>query len=183
MMIRTSFVVGAGMIIAFSGVTTAQGASMSAGFDARADKHRSGVFITADELQKRSPARLSDLFRNMSGLTLSTSDGGKLIVTSSRGSRAGVVAGTAGIATAGTMPTPPGQSAQPTVAGSRCLVAVGMDGQIMDASFSVDDVPVTSVHGIEVYTGSAHAPVEFGAGNNSGCGVIMIWTKTGADKP
>ena len=60
---------------------------------------------------------------------------------------------------------------------------VGMDGQLMDASFSIDDIPTSSVHGVEVYTGSARVPVEFGAGNNTGCGVVMVWSKTGTDKP
>lgn len=182
MTVRTSLVTAAGILMAVSGRAQAQGASTNASFDTRAEKHRGGVFFTAADLEKRSPARLSDLFRNMSGLTLSTSDG-KVVITSSRGARAGMVASTtSGIA--GASPTSgSAQTVQPTVTGSRCVVAIGLDGQMMDASFSIDDVAVASVHGVEAYTGSARVPVEFGGGNNSGCGVIMIWSKSGSDKP
>ena len=33
------------------------------------------------------------------------------------------------------------------------------------------------------YTGSAHVPAQFGAANDVGCGVVMVWSKTGADRP
>ncbi len=181
MMTRTTFAAAAGLLLSLGVTGLAQVTTSGAGaFDARAAKHRGGVFFTAEDIQKRSPARVSDLFRNLSGITLSTSDGGKVILTSSRGPRAGLVASTtSGVAGMTTPASPSEPSMSPTVTGQHCPVLVGMDGQMMDPAFSVDDVPVSSVHGIEVYTGSARVPVEFGAANNSGCGVVMIWSKTG----
>lgn len=39
-------------------------------------------------------------------------------------------------------------------------------------------VPVRDIEAIEVYTGAADVPGEY-AGRNAGCGVIVIWTKSG----
>ncbi len=39
-------------------------------------------------------------------------------------------------------------------------------------------VPVRDIAGLEVYTGASDVPGEF-AGRNAGCGVIVIWTKSG----
>ena len=47
----------------------------------------------------------------------------------------------------------------PPLTGVRCPLAIGLDGQMMDASFSIDDMAVSGVHGIEMYTGSARVPV------------------------
>lgn len=158
-------------------------AAPTAAFDARAAKHRGGVYFTQDDIQKRSPGRLSDLFRGLSGVTLSTNDAGKVVLTSSRGGRTALTGSATTSGITGMAPQPGGPPPAPTVSGGRCQILVGMDGQMMDAGFSLDDIPVTNVHGIEVYTGSARVPVEFGAANDSGCGVVMVWAKTGADKP
>lgn len=190
MMNRTTIAAVAGLLLSVGGSAFAQEtkATPVAGFDARASKHRGGVFFTVDDIRKRSPARLSDLFRGMSGITLSNNDAGKVVLASSRGGRTALMgsptSGMTGMApgVASGAPVPTG-SAPPAATAQFCPVLVGMDGQMMDPQFSVDDVPVSSVHGIEVYTGSARVPVEFGAGNNTGCGVAMIWSKTGADKP
>ena len=40
------------------------------------------------------------------------------------------------------------------------------------------NVPVRDIQAIEVYTGPTDVPGEF-AGRNAGCGVIVIWTKSG----
>jgi len=176
---RTALVIAIGLLTAAGQAKAQSSVSPVAGFDARAQKHRGGVFFTSEDIKKRSPARLSDLFRGQSGITLSTDEAGKVILTSSRGGRtelAGASSPSGVVAAA-----PPGQ--MPAVNSVHCVVQVGMDGQMMDGSFSIDDVPASSVHGIELYTGSARVPVEFGAGNNSGCGVVMVWTKTGTDKP
>jgi hypothetical protein len=62
----------------------------------------------------------------------------------------------------------------------RCTLRVGLDGHMMDDAFSVDDVPLTTIHGIEVYLGASTTPIEFSAPNRgTPCGVIMIWTRTG----
>jgi carboxypeptidase family protein len=38
--------------------------------------------------------------------------------------------------------------------------------------------PIRDIVGVEVYTGAADVPGEF-AGSNSGCGVIVLWTRSG----
>jgi len=191
MMNRTTMIVATGLVLSIAGSALAQETSASpvAGFDARVAKHRSGVFFTMEDIRKRSPARLSDLFRGVSGITLSNNDAGKVVLASSRGGRTALMGsptsgmtGMSATATSGP-PLPAAATPAPTATAQYCPVLVGMDGQMMDPQFSIDDVPVTSVHGIEVYTGSARVPVEFGAGNATGCGVVMVWSKTGADTP
>jgi hypothetical protein len=40
------------------------------------------------------------------------------------------------------------------------------------------NVPIRDIEGVEVYTGAADVPGEY-AGRNAGCGVIVIWTRSG----
>jgi hypothetical protein len=42
--------------------------------------------------------------------------------------------------------------------------------------------PIRDIVALEVYTGPADVPGEF-AGRNAGCGVIVIWTRSGPPKP
>lgn len=42
--------------------------------------------------------------------------------------------------------------------------------------------PIRDIEGIEVYLGASDVPGEF-AGRNAGCGVIVIWTKSGPSRP
>ena len=185
MLNRTAVVIATVLVAGVARQSASQSSiSPVAGFDARAEKHRGGTFFTMEDIKKRSPARMSDLFRGLSGISLTTSDGGKVILTSSRGARTTFDGASASSGVAATTPAQGGQPmTTPPISGARCPVRVGMDGQLMDASFSIDDIPTSSVHGVEVYTGSARVPVEFGAGNNTGCGVVMVWSKTGNDKP
>lgn len=41
--------------------------------------------------------------------------------------------------------------------------------------------PIRDIVGVEVYTGPAEVPGEY-AGRNSGCGVVVIWTRAGPEK-
>lgn len=188
---RTTLAAAAVLFLGVGGTALSQentsSASPVSAFDARAAKHRGGVYFKAEDIRKRAPARLSDLFRGVSGITLSNNESGKVLLTSSRGGRTGLVrsatSGMTGMPATATSGPPAPAPVSPPVTAQYCPVLVGLDGQMMDPQFSVDDVAVSSVHGIELYTGSARVPVEFGAGNNTGCGVVMIWSKTGADKP
>jgi CarboxypepD_reg-like domain len=58
----------------------------------------------------------------------------------------------------------------------RCLPEYIVDDNA-DNSFG-PTVPVRDIEGIEVYTGPADVPGEY-AGRNAGCGVIVIWTRSG----
>ena len=43
------------------------------------------------------------------------------------------------------------------------------------------DTPIRDIEGIEVYTGPSDVPGEF-AGRNAGCGVIVVWTRSGPSR-
>jgi hypothetical protein len=169
-------------------------AAGTAGFDARAAHHAGGVFITSADIERRSAVRTSDLFRGVSGVTVIDS-GGVPIVVSSRGvqsmftasptvstaspSSAGSSGGGASTGRGGSAPGSTGSTGG-SVNVQRCTLRVGLDGRLMDPSFAVDEVPVTTIHGIEVYPGASTVPIEFNVpGPGTPCGVIMIWTRTG----
>ena len=49
-------------------------------------------------------------------------------------------------------------------------------------NFFGPNTPIRDLEGIEVYTGPSEVPGEF-AGRNAGCGVIVIWTRSGPKRP
>lgn len=59
---------------------------------------------------------------------------------------------------------------------SRCLPEYIVDER-EDNMFG-PTIPIRDIEAIEVYTGPSDVPGEF-AGTNAGCGVIVIWTKSG----
>lgn len=65
---------------------------------------------------------------------------------------------------------------QMTRAPMRCLPEYVVDDRV-DNAFG-PAVPAADIQGLEVYTGPADVPGEF-AGRNAGCGLIVIWTKSG----
>jgi hypothetical protein len=160
-------------------------------FDRRVAKHAGGVFITEADIAKRQPVRTSDLFKSVLGVSTRDS-GGVLQLVSSRGvtvSRSPPKPGTPGPSrgTASSSSTARGAPPQspfddasraPSVDGRKCVLRVGLDGQLMDPSFSVDEIPVNSIRGIEAYLGSATIPIEFSTVQpDSPCGIVMIWTR------
>jgi hypothetical protein len=59
-----------------------------------------------------------------------------------------------------------------------CYMAIGIDGQIKDWGFSVDEVDPHDIYGIEVYSGPATLPREFASlFGGAYCGLVMIWTR------
>jgi Carboxypeptidase regulatory-like domain len=58
----------------------------------------------------------------------------------------------------------------------RCLPEYIVDERV-DNMFG-PTVPVRDIEALEVYTGPAEVPGEF-AGRNAGCGVVVIWTRSG----
>ena len=58
----------------------------------------------------------------------------------------------------------------------RCLPEYVVDDHV-DNYFG-PNVPIRDIQAIEVYTGPTDVPGEY-AGRNAGCGVIVIWTKSG----
>ena len=58
----------------------------------------------------------------------------------------------------------------------RCLPEYVVDGQELN-DFG-PSTPIRDIIGIEVYTGPTEVPGEY-AGRNAGCGVVVIWTRSG----
>lgn len=61
----------------------------------------------------------------------------------------------------------------------RCLPEYVVDGQLMNDFGPL--TPIRDVVGIELYTGPGDVAGEF-AGRNAGCGVIVLWTRSGPPK-
>lgn len=66
--------------------------------------------------------------------------------------------------------------ARMTRAPMRCFPDYVVDGQVNN--YFGPQVAIRDIEGVEVYTGAADVPGEF-AGRNAGCGVIVIWTRSG----
>jgi hypothetical protein len=62
------------------------------------------------------------------------------------------------------------------IAGRVCQVPIYVDGMWVP-DYDLDWVPPQDVAGIEVYRGSATTPSQF-AIHSTGCGAVIIWTKT-----
>ena len=74
-----------------------------------------------------------------------------------------------------------------SMGGASCAIRMARAPMRCLPEYIVDDnvnndfgptVPVRDIEGIEVYTGPADVPGEY-AGRNAGCGVIVIWTRSG----
>lgn len=61
----------------------------------------------------------------------------------------------------------------------RCLPEYIVDERV-DNSFG-PSTPIRDIEGVEVYTGPSDVPGEF-AGRSAGCGVIVIWTRSGPSR-
>lgn len=61
----------------------------------------------------------------------------------------------------------------------RCLPEYIVDDQVMN-DFG-PSTPIRDIIGLEVYTGPSEVPGEY-AGRNAGCGVVVIWTRSGPTK-
>ena len=183
--------------IASLGPTKVLASNGTTDFDRRVARHAGGIFITEADIEKRRPVHASDLFRGLLGVAVRDSDGVQQLV-SNRGLRSSispnagpttvgraVVAPTAG---RGTLPptssgTTDDKSRGPGVDGSKCVLRIGVDGQLMDRSFSIDEIPVDAVRGVEAYLGPATIPVEFSmTGPEALCGIVMVWTRTGKQR-
>ena len=152
-----------------------------AGFERRRLlKPGSVTFITGEEITKRGTIRLSDALRRARGVVIVDDANGDKLVASSRTqlpSGGGfLVRGVAKRAPVGASPN--GGDASSTAGLAPCIMPVAVDGQLKEKSFAIDEIPVTDVHGIEVYPGSGSLPAEFGSMKPDGwCGLVMIWTR------
>ena len=161
-----------------------------AGFERRRLlKPGSVTFFTGEEITKRGTIRLSDALRRAHGVIIVDGEstgwprgnGDKLVASSRmllpsgggflvRSVAKRPVAGHVGYADGG---------ASATAGLAPCIMPIAVDGHLKEKSFAIDEIPVTDVHGIEVYPGAASLPAEFGSMKPDGwCGLVMIWTRS-----
>ena len=107
-----------------------------------------GTFMRQEDIQRSRGSRVSDVLTRLPGARRGTLRG-KQIVTISRS----------------------------TYGARACPPSVFVDGQPLMAAGIIDDViHVEAVEAMEVYRGPAETPARFSSAE-SGCGVVVIWTK------
>jgi len=118
-----------------------------AGFYAR-ERSAPGLFMRRDDIARTRGARMSEVLGTIPGVRRATIQG-----------RAGVSLGRSG----GT--------------GRACPPAVFLDGMPVVRAEGIDDIiAVTAIEAVEVYRGPSQTPPQF-AGPETGCGVIVIWSR------
>lgn len=118
-----------------------------------------GQFITQEEIDRRGSIATSDFLRYMRGVEVSQVTSNLFAGTQVYSRREG-----AGLSDG---------------AGSRCAMQVLLDGIILPKNFNLDLLPPPKqVAGIEVYSGAATIPPQFG-GPDRRCGVVAVWTRDG----
>jgi len=119
-----------------------------------------GQFITQEEIERRGSVQTSDFLRYMRGVQVSQNTtqvfGGTQVYSRREGGGFD------------------GNQQQ-----QFCPMQVLLDGIILPRSFNLDLLPPPKqIAGIEVYTGPASVPPQFG-GADRRCGVIAVWTRDG----
>lgn len=141
------------------------------GFDARRRLGR-GQFVTREEFELYAPSDVETVLRRFHSLQVIPSADGPIVVSA----RGMIVKDSRN---------------------SACTMQLGLDGQLMPANFTIDEVSIEDVQGIEVYAGPATVPPQFvriGQDQMPGqtdkaraptytpqtdtqCGLVMFWTR------
>lgn len=122
-------------------------------FEMRLRRNDANAVVTAAQIDKRNPVKLSTMLRGMAGLRLGDSLGN-----------------TVAISTRGKNPS----RAKMT----DCVMRTVVDGIIMPPNTGIDNITPKEVYGIEVFYGAARLPVSMGGmRTDNWCGVIAIWTR------
>ncbi|MEP6779977.1 MAG: carboxypeptidase regulatory-like domain-containing protein [Gemmatimonadaceae bacterium] len=117
-----------------------------------------GQFLTQEEIEKRNSLQLMDYFRNMSGIIVSRQTQEAFGATIALSKREG-----------GSFSTGSGA----------CAMQILLDGIVLPRFFDLELLPPPhSIAGVEVYSGPATTPLQFG-GPDRRCGVIAVWTRDG----
>jgi hypothetical protein len=145
-----------------------------AGFERRRSlKAGSTTFTMGEDIVKRATIRLSDALRRAHGVMIVDSLDVRLVASSRFAKPKG-----GGFAVGDRRPGLNNPSSRGAIL-APCVMRIAVDGQLKEWGFSVDDVPVTDVYGIEVYPGAATIPPEFATIKQDGwCGMVMIWTRS-----
>jgi hypothetical protein len=127
-------------------------------FERRRAQHNGGFFVTRDDVERLVPSQTSDLLRRAPGVEV-VQKALRTAIVSKRG-----------------MVLQLGQP-QPVL----CILPIGLDGLVLGPDYNVNDIPISDIHGIEVYSGPATVPVEYRNSLPNGfCGLVMIWTRHGS---
>lgn len=115
-----------------------------------------GQFMTQDEINQRNSVYATELFRKFPSVNVSPSLTSALPIYYALSRREG---------------------GDPNV--GACPMQLFLDGVKLPTPFNLDLLPSPrELAGIEVYAGSSTTPPQY-AGFNTGCGVILVWTKDG----
>ena len=118
-----------------------------------------GQFITQEDIDKRGSRETADFLRNMRGIEVSRLTDSQFAGTVALSRREGASVGGEG--------------------SGACAMQIFLDGIVMPRFFNLDLLPSPkSISGIEVYSGAATAPSQFG-GADRRCGMILVWTRDG----
>ena len=132
--------------------------SRYADFDRRRLSGREGIFLTDSQIVKGGHILFTDLFRRFSSLRVADSLGVS-VVTSARMQKPTITPG------------------KPLDLGP-CAFRIVVDDLQMAWGFDLNMLNRDEVHGIEIYSGPATIPPEFGSMRKDAmCGMIVIWTK------
>lgn len=108
-----------------------------------------GHFITPEQIERKPPFDATDLLKSIPGVRVLTGQAGATVVFT-RVARLG---------------------------GSFCTPGIYLDGARVADNATLDQiVSIDDIQAVEIYTGSASLPLEFG-GTQAGCGALLIWTK------
>jgi hypothetical protein len=148
-------------------------------------KRSGGVYVGLEEIERIKPVRTSDLFRSRRGIKLEDVNG-EMRLVSSRGSRPGITdvnarmeppmlpprADSAARAAMET-PTPPKTGVE------SCPLRIAVNGHLMPEEYTLDEVAVTDIVALEIYSGVAAMPIQFSSTRHGmNCGLAMIWTRS-----
>jgi len=123
-------------------------------FEKRKARGEPSAVITRDQIDKRNPVVLSQMFRAMPGLIMADEQGVKYPV-----------------AARGTVP----RNGSTVTA---CPMRIVIDGVMRPPLTNIDEMIPSDVHGIEVYYGPASLPMQLATfRTDKWCGLVAIWTR------
>lgn len=139
-----------------------------------------GRFIEREEIEQRQATRVFDVLRGMAGVRVLKSGmgGSSYVVRMSRAS-GGLFSSAGGSVADQDAAGAAGGSGAESGSSRGCPPKLYVDGiKVAGADEFLQSFSASELHGLEVYSGTAQVPAEFG-GSDAQCGVIALWTRRG----
>lgn len=112
-----------------------------------------GHYVTREQIEARNPQLLSDMLRTMPGAKFQPAGMGRTVLRFARAER-----------------------------GRDCPPTFFIDGTLAQG-YNLDDMPVSDVEAMEVYSGISTLPAQFAKHrSNIQCGTVAIWTRIPGNK-